>query len=369
MSENKKRKRKADEAKSRLARLWPVLVFAVGLMIFCGLAWKAGSWNHRSVDAQLAEIEAAYAIPESEDAGAAYLKLASEHLPLPHGPPVVDRQALTFTVNKPWLTKDCPKLAVWLDERQELISELLDISRLEECRLPIPSGRQQVSHYDNPARQMHGWAYLLVRSANNDAAEGRIDAAVEKYACVLRMGSHLCQQPVLSYYNNGVSFKSLALNAMKELVGQTELTDEQLTTIKMALLQPEDRWKERSRIMVKVQRLFVQRPFERRGRPWLGEWRRYWAYCEATSKSDEHLLRVTRRFRITTIAHRRTLHILIALRRFRNKTGHWPQSLDRIKPSLSKETLTDPHDNTLFVYELTGKDFKLQRSRLKNARR
>jgi len=53
------------------------------------------------------------------------------------------------------------------------------------------------------------------------------------------------------------------------------------------------------------------------------------------------------------------MYILIALRRYKNKTGLWPQNLDRIKPSLSKETLTDPVNNKLFIYELTGEDFTL----------
>jgi len=51
------------------------------------------------------------------------------------------------------------------------------------------------------------------------------------------------------------------------------------------------------------------------------------------------------------------LHILIALRRYRNKAGKWPESLDQIK--LSGEVLTDPHGSGAFVYRLTDDGFTL----------
>lgn len=354
MSEDKKRKRKTDKAKRRFGRFWFAVVVVAAVTIVGDFAWKAGLWISRSADEQLAAIEADRAIPESENAGVAYSKLAGEYLPLPEYPPVVDKQALILTHEEPWLSDDYPKLAAWLDERQDLISKLLDISKIEKCRLPIPSDRRQMSHFSNPVRHMRGWASLLVRSANNDAAEGRIDAAIEKYACVLQMGTHLRQQPVLSYYNNGVAKESLALDALKEFITQTELTEKQLAAIEAALLPARNKWKQHSRIMVKVQRLF-----ERKGRPRLLDWRRYWEYLKATSKSDVHLLYVTDSFNLRTLTNRRSVHILIALLRFKNKTGHWPQSLDRLKPPLSKETLTDPVNNKLFVYEQTGEDFML----------
>jgi len=354
MSEDKKRTKKIDKAKRRIGRFWSTsIILAAVAIIFC-LLWKVSLWNSRSADEQLAAINAARAIPESENAGVAYSKVAEENLPLPDYPPIVDEQTLSVTHAKPWLGEDYPKLAAWLDERQDLISKLLDISRMEKCRFPILSDRLQMSHFSNPVRHMRGWDYLLVRSANMDAGEGRIDAAIEKYACVLQMGSHLRQQPVLSYYNNGVAKESLALNVLKEFITQTELTEKHLTAIEAALLPAKNKWKQHSRTMVKVQRLF-----ERKGQPRLIDWRRYWEYRKATSKSDDHLLDVTDSFNLRTLTNRRSVHIVIALRRFKNKTGHWPQSLDRIEPPLSKETLTDPRDNTPFVYELTGKDFKL----------
>ena len=59
------------------------------------------------------------------------------------------------------------------------------------------------------------------------------------------------------------------------------------------------------------------------------------------------------------LTDRRGNRILIALRRYKNKTGHWPQNLNQIKSSLSKETFTDPYNNGSFVYKLTDEGFKL----------
>ena len=105
----------------------------------------------------------------------------------------------------------------------------------------------------------------------------------------------------------------------------------------------------------------AQRLIQRKERPklTLTDWRRYWEHRRAANKSDDYLLDVTDKFHVRTLANRRTVHILIALRRFKNKTGHWPQSLDQIEPQLSRETLTDPRSNTPFVYELEGENFKL----------
>jgi len=353
MSEDKKRNRKSDKIKRRFGRFWFISAIAA---IICFLAWKIILWNCRSPDEQLADIKAALAIPESENAGVAYHKLSEEYLPLPPDPPVANRQILSLTFEKPWLRKDSPKLAAWIEERQDLISKLLEISRMEKCHLPIPLNKQNMSYFTNPVRQIHGWTYLLIRSGNMDAGEGRIDDAIEKYICVLRMGCHLCQQPVLSYYNNGVVTELLALQCVEKLITQTELTDTQLTAIETTLPPAKNKWKQDSKIIAKVQRLLQ---IKERNRFRIIDWRRYWEYWKAISKSDDYSLDITHRSHLRTLANRRRMYIMIALRHYKNKTGLWPQNLEQIKPSLSKETFIDPNDNKPFIYELIDEDFML----------
>ena len=50
---------------------------------------------------------------------------------------------------------------------------------------------------------------------------------------------------------------------------------------------------------------------------------------------------------------------MVALRRYKNIKGHWPQSLYEIKPMVVEDVLTDPQNNGLFVYKLTDDGFTL----------
>ena len=354
MSEDKKRDRGTDKAKNWIVRHRFVLMALVVAVVCGSIVWKAVLLHFHSFDVQLAAIEAARAIPESENAGAAYIKLASEYLPIPHYPRVVNNKALVLTAKEPWQGKDYPKLAAWIDERQVLISKLIDISRMEKCRLPIPLNNRQRSYFTNPIRHMHGWTSLLVRSANKDVGEGRIDAAIEKYACILRMATHQRQQPTLGSYYSGAVRQDQYVALVRRLITQRALTDEQLLLIEAALLSVEDDWKMHLRLMLKVQSLI-----ERRGRPKITDWRRYWDYRKRNNKANADALERTLRYHLRALANRREMHILIALHRFKNKTGNWPRNFDQIEPPLSKETLTDPRSDAPFVYEVTSEGFRL----------
>ncbi len=59
--------------------------------------------------------------------------------------------------------------------------------------------------------------------------------------------------------------------------------------------------------------------------------------------------------RIQTI--RRAMPILIALRRYKQETDAWPETLEQIEPKLPEEMLTDPQNNGPFAYRLTGDSF------------
>ena len=354
MSEDKKRNIKINEAKRRFERFWATSAIAV---IICFVVWKIIVWNCRSPDDQLAAINTARAIPESEDAGVAYRKLVKDFPPLPDDLPGVDGKTLSLTLMNVWSSQDYPKVAAWLDGQQGLISKLLNISKLEKCRFPILSNIQQWLYLNNSGKKMEGLTSILIRSANLDAGEARIDAAIEKYAYVMRMICHLRQQPILSYYRLGDTSELLALEAMKELISKTELTQKQLTTIEAALLPPKNKWKQESKMMVKVHEILKQK---QRRPPRITDWRRYWEYWKAASKTnDPPLLHLTHTYHLLALTYRRRMYILIALQRYKNKTGHWPQSLDQIKPPPPKEAFIDPDNNKPFVYKMTGEDFML----------
>jgi len=58
-------------------------------------------------------------------------------------------------------------------------------------------------------------------------------------------------------------------------------------------------------------------------------------------------------------ADKRCGQIIIALRRYKNKNGSWPGSLEEVKSFAPSETFIDPINNSSFVYKLTEKDFTL----------
>lgn len=62
---------------------------------------------------------------------------------------------------------------------------------------------------------------------------------------------------------------------------------------------------------------------------------------------------------LRNIAEQRGARIIIALRRCKNKTGHWPKSLDEIKSQVLAEILIDPLNNSSFVYKITDDGFTL----------
>jgi len=62
---------------------------------------------------------------------------------------------------------------------------------------------------------------------------------------------------------------------------------------------------------------------------------------------------------LRTIAGRRGIKILIALRRYKNKTGQWPGALDDIKSIAPVEIFVDPINGSSFVYKLTEENFTL----------
>jgi len=58
-------------------------------------------------------------------------------------------------------------------------------------------------------------------------------------------------------------------------------------------------------------------------------------------------------------AEQRGNHLIIALRRYKNKTGQWPESLNDITSLAPAEIFVDPINGSSFVYKLTEENFTL----------
>ena len=62
---------------------------------------------------------------------------------------------------------------------------------------------------------------------------------------------------------------------------------------------------------------------------------------------------------LRTIAYRRTMHILLALRVYKDTNGRWPENIDQIKDNVPAEAMIDPFDGGSFIYKVKGDNFLL----------
>jgi len=334
--------------KKRL-RLIVIIVLAV---LSCVLFWFIKQYI--SVDEQLAAIEAARAIPNAENAATIYNQLLEEYDKSIFKPTFLTLELDELTRKQPWLGKDYPELAKWFEERQDIIEELLQVSNFKKCLFPIfiplPEG---LTARNERLMTMRQWAYFLVRSANNDIAEGRIDQGLRKYLCLIHMGRHNRQQPVAIDFLVGIAIETLGLQKLRFLIMTDDVTEEHLQAIETALSQTDKDRKQVWENLLKVENIYG-RKMPKTG-SLLKELKDWWQNRHNQEATFNRIHEIKLRF----LADQRGTEILIALRRFEKKNGRWPESLEQIKDLVSQDILIDPQNNGPFVYKLTENGFTL----------
>jgi hypothetical protein len=334
-----------NRATYRLAvkRLWPIVTFIIIAAIGCLLLWKTTLSKRQAINKQLAAIEAARAIPDPENAAILYDKLF-ESLDIDSNQPEFFAQSS----HEPWLSKDHPETAEWLKGHQKIIDTLMEISRIENCRFPITA-----KPAEGRARgELRDCVFLLRSAVNNDMAEGRINATLEKYLCLIQMANHLYQQPLIFDYLVGMAVEAISLHPMASFIVQGDANEAHLKTIEAIPFQMKNTWSTDLTQMLEVERL-LDREFPRELNS-LERLRYWWYWHGSRDRAHKQYLRL--------LTCRRGIRILIELRHYKNQTGHWPESLDQIKQFVPAEVLVDPHNESAnggFVYKLTDDGFKL----------
>jgi len=335
-------KTKSTKHSKKCLRTILVIVF---VSILCLLFWRL--FFYESVDEKLAAIEAARAIPDSENAAIFYDQLRKDyndialpsHFVYPYDPARM----------QPWFSKDFPELARWYEERREITAKLLHINKYEKCRFPILKFWEDFSTTTDRSRTMRVIAVYLIRLANNDIAENRIEQGLEKYICAIRIGRHYRQRPFRISFMQGISIESLALARMRYCILHSDLTEEHLQTIKKTLTQSNEEQTQNWEDMITVENLYAkQTPLLDRLKTWLQNWR-----------NQRSTLDLPHEMRTRVLADRYGNQILILLRNYKDNNGHWPQSLDDLQPFADKDTLIDPQNNGPFVYKVTEDSFIL----------
>ena len=349
MTEGNLEKKEIRGTKHLRKLLWPAaIVLAIIIVVLVFFRWN--SRELLTIDEKLAAIEAARAIPDCENAAIIYNQLFAAWDANSFEITFIDKETEWLTRNQPWQSKDYPEISDWLAAQQNVIVKLFEASKLEKCRFPIPTDLTQIGVI--ALSTIRQFVFLLVRAANNDVAEGRIDAALEKHLCLIKMGNHLRQQTVMIDYLVGIDVEAIGLHAMARLIVEGDVTETHLATIDKFRLDTNDTWSEDSNQMLEVEKLFQEKAKEKMS---LVARVNYWL---SRGKFEESMRRMHEIY-LRLLTDRRGIQILIALRRYKNQTDHWPETLDEVEASLSKEIRTDPHNGGPFVYKLTGDGFKL----------
>ncbi|MBL7153405.1 MAG: hypothetical protein ISS79_06785 [Phycisphaerae bacterium] len=338
-------------------RIWLAAIVVLTTAIIVCLLWRP--WNSESVDERLAEIEAARAIPDSENAAVIYNKLLQDPnatSPASARPEFMDDEAIFKTSSEPWLSKDYPDLAAWVEERQDTIERLLEASGFKECRFPIAIDVQKMGQSMYRPSAMREWAYLLRFAANNDIAEGRTDDAIAKWRCLVRMSEHLRQQPSQIDYIMAIIIDSIALQLSAVYIVEGDAVETRLRQIESIRFDTKDNWAAYAEQIRIVQDLTIEKLKEEFGPIEHVKYLFNYGIYGMVKPSDADLDGLHMRLHI---ASRRVNHILIALRRYKNKHSHWPETLDEIKSLAPAEVFVDPISGDSFVYKLADDTFRL----------
>lgn len=226
----------------RLAVIVVVLAAIIGYLLV----------TYESAENQLAAIDAARAIPDSENAATIYNELLAEDEEIPRWPDFLGEDADWITMRLPWTGTDYPNLAAWIKEHQPTIARLLRACEFEQCRFPIADyANQWMSGPVARLSAIRGWTYLLARAANNDIAENRVNDAIDKYRCVTQLARHLYQQPILIDHLVAIGVEGVALRGMTQFIMQGDPTESRITAMEDFLLPTQDNWSGDSALMLR----------------------------------------------------------------------------------------------------------------------
>lgn len=311
--------------------------------------------NSPNVEECLATINANRAIPDSQNAAVIYNLLLEDPnaASLGYLPEFIDVNSDGQTLLQPWLEKDYPEVAAWIEEYRWLIDKLVEASHYEKCHFPIVA-----DWYDSTRSTqlsiVRRWAFLIKRASNNDIAENRNEEAIAKCKCLVRMGEHFRQQSMLIEYLNGIAIESLGLNQMIVLIMEGNIDESHLQEIQLILLSTRNNWPTAMGRIEQVEEL-VQWKFKEQ----LDLIRRLKSELQYGLFGKKRKYEEVRFMNNRLLTSKRGIHILMALKRYKNKYSKWPKDLDEIKSMVAGHIFVDPLSNKSFEYKLTGHGFRL----------
>ena len=415
---------------------WLSVAAIVVVLIIWVFLPDRGQWKpyRHNFEQELKSLNDKYAIPDEQNAAAIYNELLQNYERGDYEPDLADSNAYDLALSQPWLSKDHPDLAVWLQGHKRTIATLLEASRIEKCRFSIDDNSLKTSLGQSARthlRPMKKLAWLLVCAANNDLMEKNLDEALKKQIALLRTSEHLCQQPIAIDMKMGIAYQALALGRINRFLVAENPTEPHIDKLEDAVSEIRHDWdvtwaaiadceklsvmkdlfwmlfetNKQGKIRITVSDFFVYfKPISQQGGPyWItklakAECLLTWFLFPQTPKQAAGIIEKTLqkygkieyinsllgrespiRFNFSYIidlyveSYVYSMHslfmrlksdtsatrIIIALRRYKNKHGSWPEKLDDVKSLAPAEIFVDPVNGGSFIYKPTDESFLL----------
>jgi hypothetical protein len=219
-------------------------------------------WKPYTFDDEIAALQAESLIPDEQNAATIYNALLADYGPAAMKFSFLNRRLKTLTIQQLWLSEQHPELAKWVRQRRALIAELIEAGQMEKCRFRknldfVITDEVRVDRY--PA--LRHWATLLLRSANNNVAEGRPDQAVAEYTCVLQMADHLCRQQTMLDFLVGFGIEGIGLLPLNRFVIEGHPNQGQLERICESFNSLDNNWSADFHKCLEYDKLFMKNAF------------------------------------------------------------------------------------------------------------
>jgi len=312
-----------DLTKRRYVLVSVVLLACLGLVAM--IIFLSRSWPGEPLEQRIATVNARRALPSEENAATIY-----------------DQLARTVT-----LMGESPDINL----TPAALTALIEASKMESCWFPLSPGQKCYMDHARRINPMREWARSLDNAARRDVPDGRIDAAAEKLRCLIRMGSHLRQQPLIVDFVTGTGIEGRAWTLLGEFVMQPDAAEE-LLAMAEALPWELENYKEVAELTLEVQPL-VWRTIS-------AEWtlRQRMENRWRTRGQESNGQRIEEVY-LRLLSQRRGARLLLGLRRYHNANDHWPDSLEEIRTLVPEQALIDPYTEQRFMYRREASEFLL----------
>jgi hypothetical protein len=300
----------------------------------------------------VARIEAAVRNPVSVQESRA---LSSELLELRPAEGISDPNAAMTVALRPWKSAECPELKQWLDKHRRRVDRLQEAARKPSCYFPVSPTAERMNLFDVPLGALRQNILLLRYAANNDFGEGDIDSGLAKCDSLLSIGRHFRMQPAAHCLSAGIACEAIALHCLAEFVVTGGPADRHLRSLTVRCQDLNDEWRSLRRDISRVRDIRLSLLGDRRPLRIRLSMLYYRIRHHDGGWLEDRMAELYHRM----LSERRGLRILIELRRFNDRTGQWPKSLDEIAPSLPPQALIDPTNGGPYVYRLSGHGFLL----------